>query len=43
MKRKLVHNTAVARGQLIGNKMSEKIVKLRLIWDANSRYIEKNS
>ena len=38
---KLVHKTAEGTGELIGNKIADKIVKAKLIPGVNSRNVEE--
>ena len=38
---KVVHNTAAATGELIGNKIAEKIVKSKAVLDVNLRNVEE--
>ena len=39
---KVLHKTAEAIGELIGNKIDEKIMKSKSVIDENSRNVEKN-
>ena len=38
---KVVHKTAEATGEFIGNKIADKIVKPKPVPDDNSRYVEE--
>ena len=39
--KKIVHKTAEAIGEFLGNKIANKIIKRKLVHETNSRNVEK--